>query len=108
MTLGIQGVNTKQSSWALRGDDEKEGTQTDLIIERADHIVNMCEMKFYGEDFSVNKSYFQKLNTREKLLTEHIGKREKVHPALVTTYGLKYNEYSGFFQRVVTMDDLFV
>ena len=106
--MGIQGVNTKQSSWALRGDEEKEGTQIDLIIERADLIVNMCEMKFYGEDFSVDKAYFQKLNTREKLLTEHISKREKVHTALVTTYGLKYNEYSGVFQRVVTMDNLFV
>jgi len=105
--LGIQGVNTKQSSWALRGDDEKEGTQIDLIIERADHIVNMCEMKFYGEDFSVDKAYYQKLNTREKLLTEQIAKREKVHPVLVTTYGLKYNEYSGVFQRVVIMDALF-
>jgi hypothetical protein len=52
-------------------------------------------------------AYFQKLNIREKLLTEQIAKREKVHPALVTTYGLKYNEYSGVFQRVVTMDDLF-
>ena len=56
---------------------------------------------------SVDKSYFQKLNTREKLLTEQIAKREKVHPVLVTTYGLKYNEYSGVFQRVVIMDALF-
>ncbi len=53
--LGIMGVSTQQSSWALRGNDEEEGTQVDLIIQRADHIVNLCEMKFYGEDFTVDK-----------------------------------------------------
>ena len=94
-------------SWALRGDDDKDGTQVDLLIERADHIVNMCEMKFYGEEFTVSKSYYQKLNQRQKSLSERIAKRQIIHSTLVTTYGLKYNEYSGAFQKVVKMDDLF-
>lgn len=105
--LGIQGVASRQSSWALRGDDDKDGTQVDLLIERADHIVNMCEMKFYGEEFTVSKSYYQKLNQRKKSLSERIAKRQIIHSTLVTTYGLKYNEYSGAFQKVVKMDDLF-
>lgn len=105
--LGIRGVSTRQSSWSVRGDEEKDGTQIDLLIERSDHIVNLCEMKFYGEDFSVNKTYYQIMNQRQKQLTEQIDRKEVVHATLVTTYGLKYNEYSGIFQRVVTMDDLF-
>ena len=105
--LGIRGVSTRQSSWSVRGDDEKDGTQIDLLIERSDHIVNLCEMKFYGEDFSVNKAYYQKMNQRQKQLTEQIDRKGVVHATLVTTYGLKFNEYSGVFQRIVTMDDLF-
>ncbi len=105
--LGILGVSSRQSSWALRGDDDKDGAQIDLLIERADHVINMCEMKFYGEEFTVNKSYYQKLSQRQKILSEQLKKRQVIHSTLVTTYGLKYNEYSGAFQRVIKMDALF-
>lgn len=105
--IGIQGVSSRQSSWSMTGNDEQNGTQIDLVIERADHIVNLCEMKFYGEKFSIDKSYFQKMNYREKMLTEKVSRKDIVHSVLVTTYGLTYNEYSGIFQNVVTLDDLF-
>lgn len=105
--LGIMGVSTQQSSWALRGNDEEEGMQIDLIIQRADHIVNLCEMKFYGEDFTVDKSYYKKIDHREKVLTERLSRKETVHPVLITTYGITYNEYSGIFQNVITIDQLF-
>ena len=105
--LGIQGVSSRQSSWTLQGDDNKDGTQIDLLIERADHVINMCEMKFYGEEFTVNKNYYQKLNLRQRTLSEQLTKRQIIHSTLITTYGLKYNEYSGAFLRVVKMDDLF-
>ena len=105
--LGIMGVSTQQSLWALRGNDEEEGMQIDLIIQRADHIVNLCEMKFYGEDFTVDKSYYQKIDHREKVLTERLSRKEVVHPVLITTYGITYNEYSGIFQNVITIDQLF-
>jgi len=105
--LGILGVSTLQSSWALRGNDEEEGAQIDLIIQRADHIVNMCEMKFYGEDFTVDKAYYKKLDHREKVMTEKISRKDRVHPVLITTYGLTYNEYGSIFQNVITIDQLF-
>lgn len=105
--IGIQGVSSRQSSWAVAGNDEQDGTQIDLVIERADHIVNLCEMKFYGETLSVDKAYFQKMNYREKMLTEKVSRKDVVHSILVTTYGLTYNEYSGIFQHVITLDDLF-
>lgn len=105
--LGILGVSTRQSSWALRGNDEEEGTQIDLIIQRADHIVNMCEMKFYGDDFTVDKAYRKKLDHREMVLTEKISRKDRVHPVLITTYGLTYNEYGSIFQNVVTIEQLF-
>ncbi len=52
--LGISGISTTQSAWSSRGEDE-EGAQIDLIIDRADNVVNMCELKFYSNDFNVEK-----------------------------------------------------
>ena len=108
VALGIAGVSSVQSSWAVKGDDEKDGTQIDLLINRKDNVVNMCEMKFYGEEFKVTKEYERKLVHRQTLLSEMISRRAVIHPVLITTYGLTYNEYSGSFLHTVVMDDLFV
>ena len=105
--LDILGVSSTQSAWALKGDDEKEGTQIDLLINRKDNVVNMCEMKFYNEKFTVNKPYYAKLVHRQNILSEKLSRKTVVHNVLVTTDGLTYNEYSGIFQKVVTIDDLF-
>lgn len=105
--LGISGVSTRQSAWLVKGNDEADGTQADLIIERKDGVVNLCEIKFYNDTFCVNKSYDRILVGRYNRLTEMIAKRQAVSPVLITTFGLCYNEYSGTFQNVITMDELF-
>ena len=106
--LGISGVSSTQSAWALRGDDEKEGTQIDLLISRKDNVVNICEMKFCAEDFKVTKAYERKLAHRQIVLSEMISRRAVIHPVLITTYGLTYNEYSGSFLHTIIMEDLFI
>ena len=104
--LGISGVSSRQSAWSKRADD-REGTQIDLLIDRADNIVNMCELKFYSDDFNVDRNYYRLIMHREELLSEIIPKRKAIHSTLITTYGLTYNEYSGAFSKVITLDDLF-
>ena len=104
--LGISGVSTTQSAWSKRKGEET-GTQIDMLIERKDNIVNMCEIKFYGDEFSVDKNYDRILRNRISLLSKEISPRMAIHSTLITTYGLKYNEYSGDFVNVITMDDLF-
>ncbi|MDO4512380.1 MAG: ATP-binding protein [Bacteroidales bacterium] len=105
--LGVSGVISTQSAWALKGDDETEGTQIDLLINRNDNVLNMCEMKFYADDFTITKAYHQKLMNRERLLMERLPKRTVIHSTLITTCGLTYNEYSDDFTNVVTINDLF-
>ncbi len=105
--LGISGVLTEHSAWVVKGDDNAEGGQIDLLIVRKDNIVNMREMKFYNDVFTVNKSYHAKLILRQNLLAEKIRKRQVIHNVLITTEGLAYNAYSGIFQNVVTIDDFF-
>lgn len=105
--LGIGGVSTVYSSWSKREDD-KDGTQIDLIIERKDNVVNMCEIKFYGNDFCVNKEYHKTLINRQQILSKELSPKMIIHNTLITTYGLKYNEYSSDFDNVITLDDIFV
>ena len=105
--LNILGVSSTQSSWTVKGDDETEGTQIDLLIKRRDNIVNLCEMKFYNENFTVYKAYYMKLVHRQNILAKHLPKKCVIQNVLITTDGLNYNEYSNTFQNVVVLDDLF-
>lgn len=105
--LNILGVSSRQSGWAVIGDDDTEGGQIDLLIERKDNVVNMCEMKFYSELITISKAYHAKLVHRQNLLMKNLSRKTVVLPVLVTTEGLAYNEYSGIFQNVVIIDDLF-
>ena len=104
-SLGISGVRSTQSAWVLRG--EANNAQIDLLIERDDHVINACEIKFYSDEFTVNYSYYRELLSRQGILMEHISPKMSVYQTLISSYGLKRNEYSGIFTQVVTMDDLF-
>ena len=106
--LGISGVITSQSAWSKRAEeDNSDGAQIDMIINRNDNVINMCEMKFYSGDFTVDKSYHTTLINRQKLLSTLIPRKSVIHGTLITTYGVTYNEYSGDFVKVITLKDLF-
>ena len=104
--LGISGISSKESAWTKTGEGEK-GTQIDLLIIRKDNVVNMCEMKFYSDAFVVDKDYDLLLKNRQTVLYENLPKKSTIHNTLVTTYGIKNNEYKWSFENVITMDDLF-
>ncbi len=103
--LEIGGVLSKESPWYFKG-DEGSG-QVDMVIERNDNVVNLCEMKFYSNDFVVDLSYYKTLNSRLDAVRPFISKKACVFNTLITTYGLHQNEYSSAFQNVITLDDLF-
>ena len=67
--LQIGGVSTTESLWSKRGTKESQGTQIDMIIARKDNVVNMCEMKFYSDDFVVELDYHKTLERRKKIIT---------------------------------------
>lgn len=104
--LGISGVITTQSAWSKRGGDS-DGTQIDMLISRNDNVVNMCEIKYYGDTFEVDKGYYRVLMHRQEQLAKQVSPKISIHNTLITTFGLRYNEYSGFFTNVLTLDDLF-
>ena len=105
--MGVGGVSSENSSWTLQGEEGQKGMQIDLVINRSDRVVNLCEMKFVNTEFEVKNDYEMTLRHRLNWMTDHVSRRQNVQMTLVTTYGLKYGIHSGIFQRVVTLDSLF-
>ena len=104
--LGIGGVHTSESSWSKRSGAE-DGMQIDLLISRADNVVNMCEIKYCSDDFCVDREYYRTILRRQEVLSGLVSRKTAVRSTLITTFGLKPNEYSGVFVNVITLDDLF-
>lgn len=104
--LNIGGVSSVESSYVVRGEGEHDGMQIDLIIERADDVVNLCEMKFYKSPFTLTKQYAQTLTTRLQKMEEKYPDYT-FHLTYIGGTELAKNEYSDLFVSVLTLDDLF-
>ena len=102
------GVETVESEWrCVSHDPDVKGAQIDLVIERADRVVNLCEMKFCSEQFAIDAAYAARLREKVGAFKRETGTNSNCHVTFVTTYGLRRNAYSGIANSEVTMDDLF-
>ena len=101
--LGISGVSTTSSAFF----NKEDGYQIDLVIERKDNIINLCEIKFYSDLFKVNKEYYLKINRRANLLKEKVLKKYSIMNTLISTYGIYKNEYYYSFSNSIVLEDLF-
>jgi len=104
-SLGITGVSSNIYAWRSKTSDP--GAQIDLVIERADGIVNLCEIKYTKYEYAIDKKYADDLENKYFAFRNETRSKMNTHETLITTYGLKENKYANRFQSVVTMDDLF-
>jgi len=104
--LGISGILTKTAAW--RSSDKEEPAQIDLLIERNDNVINLCEMKFSNNEFVIDKEYDKALRNKRSAFKTESKTRKTIHITMVTTYGVKRNIYSGNIQSEVTLEELFV
>ena len=104
--LGIPAVISETSAWSKKEDDT-DGVQIDLLINRNDNVINMCEIKYYSGPFKVDKEYYAKILGRQTILSEKVSPKTSIHSTLITTFGLADNEYSSAFVNTVTLEDLF-
>lgn len=100
--LGISGIQSDVCAW------KGEGGQIDLLIDRRDQTINLCEMKFSQSEFEITKQYDEHLRKRAESFRLATKTRKALHQTFVTTYGVKKNMYSGNVQSEVKLDDLFV
>jgi AAA+ ATPase superfamily predicted ATPase len=91
--LGISGVKTSVNSFLHRKNEKYEkGFQIDLLIDRKDDVINICEMKFYSDEFSINTEYAKKLRTKKEGLKAVIDTNKMIHITFITTYGVLENQ----------------
>jgi len=103
--LGISGVLTEVSSW--RSKTSIPGAQIDLVLDRNDGIINLCEMKYSMGEYHLDKEYSKRLREKTAAFLTETKTRKAAHATLVTTYGLARNEYSAGILFQLTMEDLF-
>lgn len=105
--IGIAGVMTEISSWSKQGNDEEDGVQIDLLIDRRDRVINLCEIKFSGAQFEIKKEYDIKLKNKVEVFREATKTNKTIQMTMITTYGIKKNMYSNYVGKEITLDDLF-
>ncbi|WP_026507423.1 AAA family ATPase [Butyrivibrio sp. MC2013] len=105
--LGISGVLTELSTWSKRGDDDEKGAQIDLIIERRDRVINLCEIKFSTGEYEIDKDYDLALKNKVEAFRTDSKCKMTIIMTMITSYGVKKNKYSNYIGREVTMEDLF-
>ena len=92
--LGIRAVYTEASHFRIEGRPNQSGVQIDLLIDRKDESINLCEVKFYQGPFSIDRAYYEKLIEKRQRFMEATQTKKQVFITLITNYGLKANRYS--------------
>lgn len=104
--LGISGVDSAEYSWKSK--KKAGGAQIDLLIDRADDVINLCEMKCTDKEFEITGQYKKELINKADVFIEETGSTKAVHITMITSGGLKSNEHSDVVQNVVSPDKLFI
>ena len=110
--LSIGGVISNIHSWSCKPFTDKDGTQwkggqIDLLIDRADEVINICEIKYVTDKYIIDADYEQRIRNRASLFCAVTKTKKSIHHTFITTYGVAHNMHSGIVQSEVVMDDLF-
>jgi D-mannonate dehydratase len=103
--LGIAGIRTAVYAW--HGEMDGTKSQIDLVIERADKVINLCEVKFSSGVYAVEKSYAETIRNKRFSFAYNTKTRSALHNTMITTYGVARNVESAEIVSTVILDDLF-
>jgi len=103
--LGISGVASKEYSW--RSKKTKGGAQIDLLIQRRDMVINVCEMKYSLGEYAISEEYEEVLRNKLQSFREETKGHEQLALTLITFNGLKKNAYSDIVLFNINGDQLF-
>ena len=105
--LGISGIYTEETSWRDMNKDSG-GAQIDLIINRNDSCINLCEIKFSESEFVIDKKYADSIQHKISTFKEKTKTKKTIFFTAISLYGFKMNEYKlRWIQNEITMNDLF-
>lgn len=108
--LGISGILTNEYAWRCPANPstKRKGTQIDLLIDRSDGIIDICEMKYTKDAYNISEAYERELVQRKTTFREVTQTKRAIHMVMVTTCGLVRNAHVGEIQNEVVLNDLFL
>ena len=116
--LGISGIYHTPCSWTYRpsgavaqnaeaDEDLKHGAQIDLLIDRSDKSISVCEMKYAASEYEITKAYADHVEQRLRIFRKVTNTKKSFSIVYVTPFGLRNNMYARKVSRQLTADDLF-
>lgn len=102
--LGISGIASDVCSWSYRS--KEQSAQIDLIIDRGDKAIDLCEMKYSDHEYELKKDYVEWLRERRDLFREITGTKKTLRLTMITSSGIKHNMYTSSVQGTLSLDDL--
>lgn len=106
--LGVSGIFTTISSFFAKPKDGFSGTQIDLIIDRGDNSINICEIKFSNTEYEVTKRDTKNLENKKRVFQYHTKTKKHLFVSLITTYGVVENANRlNSIDQVVVLNQLF-
>lgn len=95
-------IQSKNYSW------HNTNAQVDLVIDRADDVIDLCEIKFYNDEFSIDAAYLKKLRKKESQFRSTTSTKKSIYTVMISTWGLNPNQYSqSIISHNLTMECLF-
>ncbi|MDR1682420.1 MAG: ATP-binding protein [Candidatus Symbiothrix sp.] len=104
--LGISGILTNAASWI--GSYNGNRVQIDLLIDRNDGVINLCELKFAKGVYTIDKNTWQNLLNKMEVFRQNTKSKKAIHLTMITPFGVFQNEYSSEINSEIVLDDLFV
>lgn len=105
-SLGISGLSSRTCCWDGKNAEE-EKSQIDLLIDRKDGVINICEMKYSVDEFVITSSYAKSINRKVEVFVEATKTRKTPVITFITNNGIKNNAYSWLAQKEVMLKELF-
>ena len=105
--MGIAGVATQCYSWKAKGGMHSSGAQIDMVLDRSDNIINICEIKFSKGEYTITKDYAMSLNNKVERFIDDTKTKKSILLTMITTNGVTHNEYWNQIQKEITANELF-
>jgi len=110
VAMGITMVETSDAQWRYQANAKSPypGAQIDLLIDRRDATINICEMKFSQSEFTIDSAYAKDLRQKTEVFRKATGTKKNIFITMVTSYGVSNNPYcKELVSNSLTIDDLF-
>lgn len=103
--LGISGIEAAAFAWKSK--NTAPGAQIDLLVDRADNVINICEIKYSKEPFVIDSNYEKQLTNKLEVFRNETNTKKALHLTFITVNGLKHNAYSGIVVNEISAGELF-